>query len=504
MAAEEPWRNPIDRACRGDEPTRRTRCRAGPVRQGPGARARIEALKVLFTANFPQKQPDHPALQSGVLALEEAAAAGNERLEAVAALGRLMRGVKPLVRPISKSLQAAFTEPLPALTSWADAEDRRFVALAVATVNPGWALSYAADFLMRDDGSPRAREAFSELLVRSSGSAQIALETLVGEASRRGRLPFEVSVRLLRQTLAGLRTALSLEIPVGPEAPSRLADLVTAALPRIDAAQSRELRVEAAGDVLAFLLVLLNGSVSASFEPDAYRVVRSLRTWFAPARWPDELRPKLALVVERLVEAIETLALRRTPDDELFRTLDAIVGREEALEKTRAVLRRRPGTAPDVQAWLQSGPGAVSTGRSEAAAEASLRQADPAIAKTLMSARALQADAAALLDQAGQRADPALRSRLARLIHEVVQAARQAAASRGLKLVGSAGDIAAFDPTLHRMFSPSARAKNVRLLQPAVVREVGNAPPAVVQLATVEPFEGELGGDGSENRGLAH
>ena len=456
--------------------------------EGETVRERLDALRFLFTKNVPQAREPDRRLQIGIRALLDAAAHGDERLDAVAALGRLVRGVKAISPQLVDTLGPVLATSLPPMNEWAEAEERLFVAHVIDAVRPAWSDLYCADFLAHDDGAPKARDALSSVLVEQAGSIQAALEAVLDRADPSGN--FERDIRQLRSILNGLRTTMSLSVEVGSEAAVRFAELVSRLARRVDASQNRKLRIEAARDVLSFLLLLLRGSLAASFQAESYDAMKLVRGWFAPARWPDELRPQLDQVLGRLAEAMETLALRGTPDDGLFRVLEAAVGREDALSVTRRILHERPGTPPDVHGWLRSGPGgARHVPPSETAAEASLRKADPAIARSLISIRALQAELATGADDAATEGslDGAGTARLGRLAHDVIQSIRVVAATRGLRLHGVAGEIVAFDPNLHRMTGTGARTAKVRIVQPAVIRQVGDGPLAVVQLAVAEP-----------------
>lgn len=451
-------------------------------------RGRLDALRALFTWNIPQARDADPRLEIGTRALLKYAASGEEQLDAIAALGRLVRGVRAISPQLVDALQTILVEPLPPLAGWADAEERLFVARVIDAVRPPWAVMYSADFLASEDGAPKARDALSVLLVELTGSIEGALEAILHWAQPSG--DFERDARQVRSILSGLRKTMSLSVEVGAGAAADLAELIARLTPRVDASQSRKLRIETARDVLSFLALTLRGSLAASFQSESYEAFRLIRAWFAPARWPDELKPEIDVVLARLSEALETLVLRGTPDDSLFRVLEAAVGRDGALEVTRRILKERPGAPADVHGWLQSGPGTSrNSAASETAAEASLRKADPAIARSLLSIRALQAEFATGSDEAtGQGTlDTVAMTRLGRLVHEAIQSVRVVAATRGLKLLGAPGEIVEFDPHMHRMLAAGVRVAKVRIVQPAVIRQVGEGPAVVVQLATTEP-----------------
>jgi hypothetical protein len=456
--------------------------------RGETVRDRLAALRLLFTWNVPQARQPDPRLRAGIESLLGAAAHGDEQLDAVAALGRMVRGVKAISPQLVQTLGGVLAEPLPPAGGWAEADERLFVARVIDAVRPAWAARYSARFLAEDDGAPKAREAFAEILVQETGSIQRALEAILEEARPSG--DFERDARQLRSILNGLRMTMSLSVEVGPQAALRLAELVARLARRVDATNSRKIRVETARDVLTFLSLLLRGSLAASFQSESYDALKLVRAWFAPARWPDELKPQLDQLLDRLSEAVETLALRGTPDDGLFRVLEASVGREDALSLTRRILHERPGVPAEVHGWLRSGPGAARpVAVSEDAAEASLRKADPAIARSLLAVRALQADLATNAGEPGGEdvLDGAGNARLGRLAHDVIQSVRLVAATRGLRLLGAAGEVVEFDPTLHRVAPSGGRSAKVRIVQPAVIRQIGEGPPAIVQLAIAEP-----------------
>ncbi|TAJ70436.1 MAG: hypothetical protein EPO51_18070 [Phenylobacterium sp.] len=452
-------------------------------------RERSAALKSLFTWNVPQAREPDPRLETGIRALLEAAASGEERLEAVAALGRVVRGVKAISPQLVQMLEDVLSNPLPPAAGWAEADERLFVARVIEAVRPTWAVSYSAEFLALDDGAPKARDAFTQVLVSQTGSIQQALVAILAEVRAVG--DFERDSRQLRAILNGLRATMSLSVEVGPDAAVVLADLTVRLVRSADASDSRKLRIETAREVLSFLLLLLRGSLAASFRAESYDVLRLVRAWFAPARWPEELAPHLGPLLDRLSEAVETLALRATPDDGLFRVLETTLGRDEALRITRRILNDRPGIPEEVRGWLRSGPGGARqspASSSENASEASLRKADPAIARAMLSVRALQAELATNTEEATlEGGSGAGMARFGRLAHEVIQSVRVVAATRGLRLHGGTGDIVEFDPSLHRLGATGTRTAKVRIVQPAVIRQVGEGPPVVVQPALVEP-----------------
>lgn len=456
---------------------------------GPTVRERSAALKSLFAWNVPQAREPDPRLEIGLRTLLEAAARGDERLEAVAALGRLIRGVKATSSRLVKMLEIVLVEPLPPAGGWADADERLFVAHVIEAVRPDWAIPYSAEFIATDDSAPKARDAFTGLLVEKTGSIQHSMESILAGSRPYG--DFDRDARQLRSILNGLRSTMSLSVEVGADAAVKLAELVAAFSQRVDAGDSRKLRIETACDVLSFLSLLLRGNLGASFRPGSYDALKLIRSWFAPARWPDELGPQLNQLVERLSEAIETLAVRGTPDDGLFRVLESAMGRDDALRITRRILVERPGMPKEVHGWLRMGPSATrqaSSSFSETAAEASLRNTDPAIARALLSARALQAELVSSAEESPLESPSSTGStRVGRLALDMIQAVRVVAVTRGLKAHGMVGEIVEFAPNLHRFGATGARAAKVRIVQPAVIRQIGDGPPIVVQLALVEP-----------------
>lgn len=451
------------------------------------ARERSEALKSLFTWNIPQAREPDPRIALGVDALLRAAENGDERLEAVAALGRLVRGVKANSPQLINRLGDAIAQPLPSAAGWADADERLFVSRAVDAVRPDWSIPYSAGFLTADDSAPKARDVFAEILVSQTGTIETALRVLAHEATPTG--VFERDVRQLRSIIHGLRASISLSIDVGADAAAEFAGLVGRYIPRAGGTADRKLRIDAARDVLTFISLLLRGSLAGSFKSESYDALKLVRAWFAPARWPDELEQQVRDLRDRLAEAVEALALRGTPDDGLFRVLETAVGRDETLAITRRILDR-PGVPETVHGWLRSGPGAPQTKGADPgfAAEASLRKADPMIARSVLAVRALQAELAEnRMEPSAEMTTAASAARSERLVHEVIQAVRTIAAMRGLRLEGTVGEVVEFEPSLHRLITGALGTVKVRIVQPAVIRQVGSGPPAVVQQAVVEP-----------------
>ncbi|WP_146191529.1 hypothetical protein [Azospirillum humicireducens] len=307
----------------------------------------------------------------------------------------------------------------------------------------------------------------------------------------------DTRARRLTRIVAALRPMLlAADLEAGVELGLSLADLIQAALPAHMLPESREVRDTVAETVVWLLYELLRTRFSLATESETYEAISLLNRWYAPASWPDGVAASLRRVAGVLLEATELLARQGITDDNLFLALVTLVGRDVAIRRTTLIGERIAGLAPDVLRWLrQPAQGRRRVASTNFAEESGLLSADEAIGRLMIDAATFSRETSRIgqdiLDSLAIH-DPGLvdpAGKLLRGARLLMTSASVVAAARHLVLRNTPGEIVEYLPAEHDLGGMGG-ARRVRIITPAVIRQIEGLSPQVVLKARVEPIGG--------------
>lgn len=404
------------------------------------------------------------------------------RLEAISTLGKAGEVSVPISKAVRKPLLAALTAPLPQLGDWGAAEDRFYLAKAVATSDANWIPAYAADALGRAEINEKlSRDEWAALAVNRAESLSQVL-AWVGHAaadwlgSREDKT--EAAYRKLSRICEALASNLAVsETETGAEFGKALMRLITLAGAGQGAEISR-LREEAAGAALDLIIQMLRLRFDALFDSDVYRAVGTVRSWWRPARPPDSLDRRTDRIATLAIKALHTLARQDVQDVEARRILQSALGVERVNAAGSRAASGDPSLAPSVSKWLATGatnPVSAAPPKGSALALLAEEELDVALAQLMLAADDPDSSRDAILSIADaiDLFEPthagALR-RAADRIGLLQQWITTTVSKRGLKIVGGRGEIRAFDRATQESTSPVPSGARVKIVRPGVVR----------------------------------
>ncbi|MCA8374013.1 hypothetical protein LGM80_11610 [Burkholderia multivorans] len=448
---------------------------------------RREALTGLIAAKFLPKEAAHPAVIAGRdRLLHDACHHPDDRLRlvAIAESIRLSQVVKRWLPVITKALEPAFVDELPALSLLQEADDRLNVARACALFERAWLPDYLACSIADEEQGEKARtELIGALLPRS----QTLTDALTGLAQAFGRVkpstesPGDSLAKRLTRTLSCLRAVLvESDLEAGADPGPALMSLITGPLNATGKPQDDKAKIELTREVLLTVHDIVRTRLSVVAEPTMYQVVGYCRRFFSGSGWPDDLAKPLERLVTDVTEALLLLGRQGKRNQPLREQLDVLCKypeRARALAKNLAA--RHPELDEEVRVWLETGRARLERDLRTTAVEVEAGSADAAIGLALEAARLARHAGEGMRERllsSLEIFEPSLVSPTQGLLERIKQAAvqvEQVASLRNVQLFGTPGEEVEASPKYFDVASDSPRARMV-VRQPAVVRIRGD------------------------------
>ncbi|MFL9906755.1 hypothetical protein [Paraburkholderia sp. RL17-337-BIB-A] len=448
---------------------------------------RRDALTGLIAVKFLPKEAEHPAVIAGRdRLLHDACRHPDDRLRlvAIAESIRLAQVVKRWLPDVTKALEPAFANELPALSLLQDADARLNVARACALFDRTWLPDYLARSVADEEQGEKARtELIGALLSRSRtlADALIALSQPFVRVKPVTESPGDSLARRLTRTLSSLRMALvESDLEAGADPGQALTSLVTGPLNATGKPQDDKAKTELTREVLLTVHDIVRTRFSVVAEPTMYQVVSYCRRLFGGSGWPDDLATPLERLVTDVTEALLLLGRQGKRNQPLREQLDVLCKYpERARVIAKNLAARHPELDEDVRVWLDTGRVRLERDLRVAAVEVEAGSADAAIGLALEAARLARHASDGVRGQllSGLEIfEPSLVSPTQGLLDRVKQVAvqvEQVAALRNVQLLGTPGEEVEVSPKFFEVVGDSPRARMV-VRQPAVVRTRGD------------------------------
>lgn len=410
----------------------------------------------------------------------KASGAPDERLEATALLGKINKAfnsnvITALVQP---TIERALASPLPAIGKWGNAEDRFYLAEAVALSTENWVPNYAAQALAHAEiNEKNSRDRWASIAISRSKDLAACLSAVASEFelwASSGRSS-ETVYRKLSQIYEALNKNLILvDTPTGSGFGRALGALIKVAGGG-KGAEATRVKEQAAVSLLKIISQLLRLRLDARNDSDVYRAVGSIRTWWRPARPPDPVERLVDDIVAMAIEVLQLLARGGVRDIELRMALVRALGSARVNAVAARIAASDPTLAPDLAHWLASGK-EPSAGQKSTSIDNLNEFAENEIIARLMIAMISQAAGSSDLDLVASSlelfdADHAAIVRRAVGRTSVLRQWVDALADRrGLRVFGTPGELVSFDPTIHAASVPVQRNADVRIAEPGIHR----------------------------------
>jgi hypothetical protein len=245
------------------------------------------------------------------------------RLEATSLLGKTTESFnsKTLIAAITALVDQGLAYPLPAIGTWGNADDRRYLAKAISLSKAAWIPQYAAEALAQAELSEKvSRDIWADLAITRAENLGAALRTIAQALSdwlSEREDSIELGYRKIRRICEALQqTLLTADVPSGRDFGDAFATLVRVAGGRkgADAVRARE---EAAISVLDLLIQILRLRFDVLFDSDIYRAAGTVRGWWRPARPPEEVERRSDRVADLAMRGLHILARQGVQDNEL-------------------------------------------------------------------------------------------------------------------------------------------------------------------------------------------
>ncbi|MDV3253549.1 hypothetical protein DevBK_19595 [Devosia sp. BK] len=419
----------------------------------------------------------------------------NERLEATALLGKVNEAFNSnaVTAAVKSTVERALVTPLPATGKWGNAEDRFYLAKAVALSTEEWISAYAAHALAHAEiAEKNSRDLWASMAISRSKDLAASLHAVASEFevwASEGRSP-ETVYRKLSQIYEALgKNLILVDAPAGSGFGRALGALIRVAGGG-KGAEAMRLKEQTAISLLNLITQLLRLRLDARNDSDVYRAVGSIRNWWRPTRPPEPVERLVDGIVAMAVEVLQLLARGGVRDIELRMAV------ARALESARVnaiaarIAASDPTLAPDIAHWLATGK-EPAAGQKSTSIDSLNEFAENEIIARVMLAMISQDAGATDLDLVASSlelfdADQAALVRRAVGRTAVLRQWVDALADRrGLRVVGTPGELVSFDPTLHEASEPVQRNANVRIVEPGIRRTDHGGSTTIISKAQV-------------------
>lgn len=419
------------------------------------------------------------------------------RLEATALLGKVSESFnsKNLMTEVTAVIRRGLATPLPTIGSWGNADDRKYLAKAVAISNARWVPHFAAEALAQSDINEKvSRDIWAELAISRADDLATALAAISSAAAKwlsNREDTTELAYRKLRRICEALaQSMLTADVPTGREFGNAFASLVRVAGGG-RGSDTLRLREEAAASVLDLIIEILRLRFDVLFDSDIYRAVGTVRGWWQPARPPEEIERRSDRIALLAMRGLQILARQGVQDKELRRALTKSLDSARVNLVGQAIADEDISLDPQSSTFLATGKEISAARSNEAVQQLNENATDELLGRLLLTTinrdvgpdtMASVADAIDLFEPAHAAVIRKASGRL-ELIGQWVDAL---AAKRRLATYSTRGELVQYDPAMHDSNERLQRLSEVRVSIPGVVRVAEGRPPAIITKAIVE------------------
>jgi hypothetical protein len=419
-----------------------------------------------------------------------------DRLEATSLLGKAGEVSKPVASIVRTLLHQALIDPLPAIGTWGNADDRYYLAKAIANGDDqAWIGPYAAKELAQAEASERSsRQVWAQIAVERAKSLTSVLEVIVNALSDDQKSPSStvdgVTRKLNRTTAALMEILPAADVPLGEGFGMWFSRLVSQTTGRAGP-ESRALREETALNVLDLMVQILRLRFPATLESAIYQTAGSILSWWKPATPPQTVMDRVERIARIAMDSLHTLSRQGIRQDHLRQAMALSLGSELINRLGTELAANDPSLEPSMAAWLSVGRDVTEAKSSAAVRELVEQDLDELVGRLLLALDVVDGDPQTLrlLADSLEVLDPpaaiAARSAMVR-VQIIAQWGRAIATKRALALRGRQGDLVRYDPALHDSHQNIEVSATARINSPAVIKNQEGLSPKVIIKAVVE------------------
>lgn len=453
---------------------------------------------LIDTRNFRKERLLEPDIANALADIGRSITAENDpakKLQAVSLLGKSGEISKPIALAVQGYLERGLRSPIPPIGNWGNADDRYYLAKGVSVSQGLWVSSYAAEELARAEIAEKAsREVWAQLAISRADTLTHVLQTAADALAKQlADLNGTVDTayrKLVRICDTLSSTLLMADIPTGSGFGRAFSNLVLQAGGGTGA-ESLRLREDAAATVLDLVVKILRLRFDTLFDPEIYRSVGRIRSWWRPGRPPDSVEDRANRIAQLAFDGLHILARQGVQDRELRQVIVTALGVDRVNRAGELIANGDPSLPPHISHWLATGKVLEEVRANTAVEELNQREVDELLGRLLLTLQAKEAGAPMLRIIADdiEAMEPAHAAALklgADRLDLVDQWVNALATARQLERFGERGDIVEFDPAMHESTTPVARLAPVRISAPGVLRSLSGRPPTMLFKTIVE------------------
>jgi len=424
-----------------------------------------------LVSRFPAKTlADDAGISRAIAVLGAEKESPQVRIHNIAALGLIQKKGKEFKKTVEQSLKRVLVDPLPPLSELPDPASRTMAGGLIAQRKLGWGADYLGRECFSSETPEKLRPTLVVGLVRNSDNWASALKSM-GEGIRilvgEGSLNDKERMKRIQVALGTFRSTID---KGAAKPPGEFGEAARSIFALLAGAPTTDRSAEARMSVMAEAMALANSATAAHpllmIDGKLLEGLDLIRGFAGKAKESALLAKSRAQLMERIAELLGLIALHGATDVNLLRALERLAGsRDGALRYTKPLARNMQGLSERMQEWLREG---------ETPAEGGLSDADDHALGLLL----LRAKESEDLSDRPQNS----------VVQALIVDARAVAKRRGLELLGSKGEVAIFDPQLHRLPDVNQRAEKVEITLPGVVRRRTDGGTEIILQAVAKPL----------------
>lgn len=460
---------------------------------GPTITDRANALTDLLNEKALTKAARLPAFRVGMEALVRSATSPDNqlgRLHALAQLARISQAARGLTSDVAGTAKPALVHELPPASLAKDAEERWYIAKALAWADGDWVLPYSLRAIASEP--PTADKVRAEFMAVAFSRASDLASLFAGlrDAFCNERpdteAPADSLAKRLAKALAALREeVVNSRLPSGSEVGKRFGEITSKSLGSLGMPSEDGTRVSLARELVLGTYDLVRTRFSLSTDADTYTALRYAKRLVGSGSWPKELRPDLDLLAASLLESLLLIAKQGLMPQSLREYLELAVNyRERADALLRSLADDHPELDEKVRAWLRGVRTVAASASTTLVNESQELRSDPLLAEALLDAGQAEEALSSLVAivSAVRGLDPARASELEGMADRVrayIRSVRELAQSRRIGILGSVGADIDYAPKYFALTGAVSRPR-MRVVRPAVIRVERDASPGEV------------------------
>ena len=413
---------------------------------------------------------------------------GDDVWVALSVAGRaasISKRTEEIFLPVIKRRLAA---ALPAWTVLEDGEDRFYLAKALQSSPNDGVVDLAFAETAREEGGEKARRVWARMAFEQSSSREEFLSRLnmsIARVKEAQDLTADSLIRRLRRINNVIAEDLATaEKPTG----GKFGDVLRGFYAGHAAAkgpEDRELREEGGTEFARSLANIVRLNAKAASEPSVYGVLTALRRWWRPSVPPARFEALSRKTAQAGMEALHLYARQGISNKLLRQAIVDACGERVVDQLARSVAESDVSLPEEVAYWFLHG-GEQAGRRSTAAIEAlSDRRLDENIGRLLIAISSPDADFRTIRSVADQvsvlmpeEANSLLRA--SNRLAQIASWARAIARSRDMELLGTWGEIVAYDPAIHDAAEDRVVGSKVIVAAPGAVRQTSGRPRVLI------------------------